>query len=220
LAAAVTFLAAISHPRGLLLLAPLLWEWARVERPWERWRRSWRDPHAWRDGLLVLGAIPAAYLAMAAISWRATGGDPLAFVHVHGDFDRVALEPWLVVRLFFGILYRSAPGSFSQAHVLSDVGAVAVIVLVIGLGVAYRRIPASFALYTMGLVALTIASPTPSLVDPFVSAGRLLIPAIPVFLLLAAWAERRPWLTWLLVGVGLSLQVVLATFFINGGWLI
>lgn len=207
--------AGLSRPSGLLLFLPLAWEWTRTERPWARWR-EWR---IWRDGVLALGAVPAAYLVMALLSWL-YAGNPLAFITVHASFDRVKLPPWEVARLLFGVLYRASPGSFVQAHNLSDVGPVLAVLLIVALGLYTRRMPVSFALYTVGLVLLSIASPTPILVDPFVSTGRFLTAAIPVFLLLAAWAEPRPWLTWLLVGCGISLQAMLAAFYLNGGWLI
>ncbi|HEU5441788.1 MAG TPA: mannosyltransferase family protein [Ktedonobacterales bacterium] len=208
-------LAGLSRPSGLLLFLPLTWEWARVARPWVHWR-EWR---VWRKGALALGAVPAAYLVMVLLSWL-YAGSPLAFITVHASFDRVKLPPWEVARLLVGVLYRSSPGSFIQARNLSDVGPVLVVLLVVALGLYTRRMPVSFALYTVGLVVLSIASPTPILVDPFVSTGRFLTAAIPVFLLLAAWAQPRPWLAWLLIGGGLWLQAILAAFYLNGGWLI
>jgi hypothetical protein len=214
-AALCGLLAGLSRPSGLLLFLPLAWEWARTARPWVHWR-AWRT---WREGLLALGAVPAAYLAMSLLSWRAAGS-PLAFITVHAGFDRVRLAPWEVGRLLFGVLYRSSPGSFVQARTLSDVGPVLVVLAVVALGLYTRRMPVAFALYTVGLVLLSIASPTPGLIDPFVSTGRFLTAAIPVFLVLAVWAEHRPWLAWLLIGGGLWLEAVLCAFFLNGGWLI
>lgn len=216
-AALFGLLAGLSRPSGLLLFLPLAWEWARAERPWVR--GNWREWRVWRDGALALGAIPAAYVVMALLSWL-YAGSPLAFISVHADFDRVRLPPWEVARLLVGVLYRASPGSFVQAHNLSDTGPALAFLLIVALGLYTRRMPVSFALYTVGLVLLSIASPTPSLIDPFVSTGRFLTAAIPVFLLLAFWAERRPWLTWLLIGGGVALQAVLAAFFLNGGWLI
>ena len=67
---------------------------------------------------------------------------------------------------------------------------------------------------------LAIASPTPNESDAFLSAGRFVLPSVPVFLVLANWAEDRPWLTWLIIGGGLCLETTLAAFYINGGWLI
>jgi hypothetical protein len=215
-AALIAFVAGLTRPSGLVLLLPIAWEWARATRPWANWR-NWR---IWRDGVLAVGAVPAAYLVMMVISWFVADGQPLAFIHVHGQFDRVALPPWEIARLLIGVLYRAMPGSFTQAHNLSDVGMVLAFALIVIVGAVRRSMPIAFVLYMAGLIVLVIASPTPALIDPFVSSGRFLTAAIPVFLLLAVWAERRPWLTWLLVGGGLSLQAILAAFFLNGGWLI
>lgn len=107
-----------------------------------------------------------------------------------------------------------------QALNFSDVLPVLVVVTVVTVGVVRRQMSFALVLYTLGLVALSVGSPTPLEINPFASTGRFLTAAIPVFLLLARWAERRPWLTWLLLGGGLGLQAVLADFFVNGGWII
>ncbi len=54
----------------------------------------------------------------------------------------------------------------------------------------------------------------------FLSAGRALVPSVPAFLVLAVWANDRPWLAWLIIGGGLCLEATLAAFFVNGGFLI
>jgi Gpi18-like mannosyltransferase len=218
-AALFTFIAAVSRPTGLILILPVAWEWARTERPWQHWR-IWREWRTWRDGALLLGAVPAAYVVMAVISMQAMQGDPKAFISIHSKFDRVTLAPWEIVRLLFGAFYPVEMGSFAQAHNLTDAGLVIVFIVLVIVGAVRRAMPVSFVLYMAGLIVLIIASPTPNLIDPFVSSGRFLTAAIPVFLLLATWAERRPWLTWLIIGGGLYLQAVLAAYFLIGGWII
>jgi hypothetical protein len=216
LAALFAFLAALTHPRGLVLFLPLAWEWMRVERPWEHFR----DLRVLRNGVLVLGAIPLGFLIVAVVDMITTGGDPLAIIHSHASFGRVTLAPWLLVRLIFGIFYRSAPGTLNQAYNLADIGLVLVVTAVLIVAVVRGRMPVAFVLYSVGLIVLAIASPTPNGTDAFLSAGRFVVPSVPVFLALAAWAKDRPWLAWLIIGGGLCLETTLAAFFLNGGFLI
>lgn len=216
LAAAFACAAALTHPRGIVLFLPLVWEWARTDHPWERWR-EWR---VWRSGALAAGAVPLAYLAIAGIDAIATSGNPLASFGVHSGFGRTVLAPWQILRLMFGILYRSQPGTLAQAYNFADIGLVLVVSAVLVVAVARRRMPVAFVLYSAALILGTIAFPTPSQSDAFLSAGRAIIPSVPVFLVLGGWVERRPWLAWLIIGGGLCLQTTLAAFWVNGGWLI
>ena len=215
-AALAALLAALAHPRGFVLFVPLAWEWVWTERPWLRWR-TWAT---WRGGVLALGAVPAAFVLLAGFIWLPVGGSPFSIARAEALYGHVSLAPWYVFRLMFGIFHRSAGGSFAQAHNLSDVGLVMAFAVVIAIGAWRRALPASLALYSAALVVLAVASPVPDLVDPFVSAGRYMVVAVPVFVMLALWAERRPWLTWLLIGGGLAVQVVLAGFFLTGGWVV
>ncbi len=216
LAATFGFLAAVTHPRGIVLFLPLAWEWAITMRPWVAWR-EWR---VWRSGALALLSVPVGFLLVAAIDAIASGGDLLAIVHTHASFDRVSLAPWNILHLALGILVRSPTGTINQAHNLFDIGLVLFVSVIVAVAACRRQMPGAFVLYSVGLIVLSIASPTPHQSDPFLSAGRFIIPSVPAFLVLSSWAKNRPWLQWLVVGGGLCLEVTLAAFYINGGWLI
>jgi hypothetical protein len=214
-AAAIAFVAMLTHPRGILLFLPLTWEWARAERPWENWR-AWRS---WSTGLLVVAAVPLGLLTIAGLDALETG-DPLATFHVHANFGRTSMAPWQIVKLAFGIFLRSRPGTLDQAHNVFDIGMVLLVSAVVVLAAARGRMPPAFVLYSAGLLVAAVIAPTPNGSDVFLSAGRAIVPSVPAFLALAGWAESRPWLTWLLVGGGLCLEVTLAAFWVNGGFLI
>jgi hypothetical protein len=65
-----------------------------------------------------------------------------------------------------------------------------------------------------GLLTLIVISPITWSPDTYASAGRFLIPAAPIFLLLARWSSRRPGLDLFLVGCFL-LQGALLTLWLT-----
>jgi hypothetical protein len=85
-----------------------------------------------------------------------------------------------------------------------------------------RRIPAAYSLYLAGLLLLCLSSPVVGADFPlaFVSVGRYLLAAIPVYLALSRIMRRYPWLDTLLIGGGFALQALLIAFVLNGGWLV
>jgi hypothetical protein len=225
-AATCAFLATLTRPTGVILAAPLVWEYGR-QHGW--WRRDW-----WRqlrvralpqvpqrtlaEALLVVGAVPAGLGAYMLYLWRGFG-DPLLFLHAQQHFWRHG-----------GTIGGAAPSAaaaqdvplfaftYDQARSLVELGAVAIFLLLTV--AAARRMPALYTLYMAGLLLLIVASPRPDRLGIFVSAGRYFVAAIPIFLLLGRWAARRPWLDMLLVGGGFMLQAIFADFFLAGGWMV
>lgn len=88
--------------------------------------------------------------------------------------------------------------------------------------VTIRRIPASYSLYLAGLLLACLSSPILGALFPevFVSVGRYLLVAIPVYVVLARWTYRHPWLDTLFIGGGFAIQALLMAFVLNGGWLV
>jgi hypothetical protein len=84
--------------------------------------------------------------------------------------------------------------------------------------IGIRRLPLMLTLYTFGILYLSMASPILNNQDVLTSCGRYLIAAIPIFLLLGQWAERRPWLDMLIVSGGFLVQAMLALVYLRNGW--
>jgi hypothetical protein len=239
-AACCVFLATLTRPTGLALVAPIVWEHGRRHGWWspERWRawRRWRELRTWwearqlprfsrravAEGVAVLAAAPAALgLYMAYLDLRF--GDLLLFLHAeqrywgHGGVANLggAASP---------IQAPSSPSvsvfalTYDQARSLVDLFPLAIFLVLTFLMV--RRLPIMYTLYTAGLLLLCLISPRPDRLGIFVSAGRYLCAALPVFLLLGRWAQYRPWLETLLVSVGFLLQAVLAASFLSGQWMV
>jgi hypothetical protein len=102
-----------------------------------------------------------------------------------------------------------------QAHLLMDFVPLAAFGVLAVVGI--RRWPLMFTLYTFGILYLSIATPRISTGDVLISVGRYLIAAVPIFLLLGQWTERRPWLDSLLITLGLLVQAILTLVYLHDG---
>jgi hypothetical protein len=218
-AALWTFLAGLTRPTGVILIPALLWEYGQ-QRGW--WQLAYWREGRWKELLnirplaqlaLVLGAVPAAiglFVAYTGIKL----GHPLATFNSHHTFwNRHDAPIWQTIPqvIVNGITqpFASRPQSLILLD-LTTVLAVAIITLVL-----IRRQPVAFTLYTAGLLYLSLYAPeprSPVLID---AAGRFMIAAIPVFLLLGKWAVRRPTLEMLLLSLGFMLQAIFVVMFIT-----
>ncbi|HEU5440516.1 MAG TPA: hypothetical protein VFU88_14595 [Ktedonobacterales bacterium] len=247
-AALTAILAALTRPTAVVLFLPLVWELGR-QRGWWRtlsgvfgslrqqewaglaelrmrvraWRaRRWASALDWRavaDAVLLVVAIPAGFGIFMGYLWLRFG-HPLLFLHAQRLYwQRFNVPPWDSIPMAINQLAGLPALSYYQARALVDYGPLVLFTLVTLLMI--RRQPFSFTLYTAGLLYLAVASPMVATRDPdmFQSAGRFLLAAVPVFLLLGRWIRRRPALDLLLIGGGFLLQAALAAYYLSGGWL-
>jgi hypothetical protein len=221
-AAACAFLASLTRPTGVILILPMLWEFGRQHGWWARatWRQAMaataRDGRALAALLAIALAVPEALGLYAAFCWLRFG-DPLSFLHAQSWYwHRTTLGPLGGLGLLLDTAWRN-PWFFLQARTLIDV---APVLLVAALTLAsVRRLPVAFTLYMLGMLALEISAPIvyPGVgILPFVSVGRHMLLAVPIFLLLGHWAARRPWLDLLLVAAGFTLQGIFFIAFLHG----
>jgi hypothetical protein len=241
-AAICAFFATLLRLSGLILLAPLIWEYGRQRGWWSNWSsaETWRArmrhifrPREWTwrwnggvlNAALAVGAIPLA-LALYMLFLGVRFGDPLLFLHAEQVYWNHAtpgapIPPGSPAPT--GIATANGPlalltPSYEQARSLVDLAPLALF-LILTLVLA-RRQPVMYTLYLAGLLALILASPRPDRLGYFVSAGRYLCAALPIFFWLGRWSETRPWLYLLLTSAGFLLQATLATVFLTGGWLV
>lgn len=213
--------AALTRPTGLALVLPLAWEYGRQHDWWRIVRtrdRSWRSlvaPRALGETVLALGAVPAGVGIYALYLWRLFG-TPLMFLNAEKDFwGHTRMPPWQA--------YWLALTNFMHTPAWTDKQAMLLITLVpvTALGVltlaAARRTPVALTLYSLGVLYLCLASPIAGAPDILSSDGRYVLTAVPLFLLLARWSERRPWLETLLVSGGLLVQGILALVYLRNG---
>lgn len=218
-AAACAFLATLTRPTGAILILPMLWEFSQ-RQDWLHggWRQTLRSLPALRDLALIVGAVPAGF-ALYAAYLGLRFHHPLIFLHAQAIYWHHQSVPlWRTIPYMLLHFIQTPAWSYWQARQLVDLAPV-VIFSVLAL-VALRRVPLSFTLYTLGLIYLAIAQPLLTSPVIIVSAGRYVMAALPIFLLLGRWVSRRPWLDLLLVSAGLLLQAVFALYFLSGNWLV
>jgi hypothetical protein len=155
-------------------------------------------------------------------------GDPLLFLHAESQF-------WHHSGILDLIYHNTPPArqsapvstppaspgaiwGYNQARSLIDLAPVIIFAALTIIGA--RRLPVAYTLYMIGLLTLIVISPRPHRLGLFVSAGRYLIAAVPIFILLGSWARRHSWFDMLMVSCGFLLQAVLAAYFLAGGWIV
>ncbi|HLJ80711.1 MAG TPA: mannosyltransferase family protein [Ktedonobacterales bacterium] len=231
-------LALLTRPTGIILLPPLLYEYGRQHGWWHvaRWRWGfWGDHAHLRDigGALAIVACVAGALGLYMLYLAHQFGDPFLFLRaeqlfwhhtpvvgaVHQTLTQQALPQAPAAATATAAHAAQAPNwTYELARSLVDLAPLVIFGLLTV--IAARRLPGAYTLYMLCLLALILASPRPDRLGYFVSAGRYLLAAIPVFLVLARWAQRRPWLDLLLTSGGFLMQAVFAAFFLSGGWLV
>ncbi len=221
-AAVFAFFAALTRPTGLALILPLLYEYGR-QRDW--WRLEiWRAGR-WRRQLslstlagvaVVVGAVPAAIAAYSIYCWFRFH-DVLMWYHAQYDFwghRRIPIWDtiWLATQTAL------TPG-LTDVQARTLVNLIPVLAFAVITLVAIRRSPLMLTLYTLGVLYLSLASPVVTNGGYVTSDGRYMLAAVPVFLLLAQWTERRPWLDLLLISGGFLVQAMLALVFLHNGFI-
>ena len=205
-AALCVFLATLTRLEGLILLVPLLCEYATSPgRP--RGRRAVVESVGIALAAPLALALYAGYLALRF-------GQPLAFVRRTSMYWNYTTPPlWVSLpNPAAGVLVLPGWGYGPLLTVVSLALFAAGVVLTL---TTLRRMPVSLAAYSVGLlvaggVALFLAP------DTFRSPGVYLVAAAPLFLLLGRWSARRLALDTVLVVFGLLLQAALALVWLSG----
>ena len=217
-AAICAFLAVLLRFTGIILLLPMLWEYGNTHDWWHRafwmdggWRR-WLHRQAVLEATALAISVPLG-LGIYMLYLGKRFDDPLSFAQAEQiSWRHISMLPWQSLPKAIYHLFATAPWTYQQALILIDLAPLLCFTIITVLMV--RRQPFIFTLYLAGLLALVIVSPVTWTPDIFVSAGRYLIPAAPIFLLLARWSLRRPGLDLFLVGCFL-LQGALLTLWLT-----
>ena len=214
-AALFGFLTALCRPTAPALILPIAWE--ALQR--------YRERHAevpMRQALVetapALAACASPLAGIAAYSawlWMRFG-NPLIFINAESTWRHMPLSPILSVPLSIYAFAHISTGSAMQARVLLDLAPILVgIALTL---VAARRAPLAFTLYLAALLYLITSEPL-NYIDVFVSGGRYMIAAIPLFVIMAGWLKRSEWALYMLCYSGAFVQAILAIFFLRHGWM-
>lgn len=227
-AALCAFGATLAHPLGVVLFFPMVWEfgrqhdlriWPPVSRPhWEGRLSaasvSLRAPRVLLQGILVLGAVPLA-LGAYATYLGLNFGDPWLFLQAQSTYWNRAWQPLWSSMLALLQGYAAEPAwSASYTGILVDI--VPLVLFAVLTLASARRLPVAYTLYMLALLACVVSMPTLGAPDVYRSAGRYLIAAIPMYLLLGRWSRSRPWLDMLISSGGFLLQAVLIIQWLGG----
>ena len=223
-AASCAFFAALTRFTGVILFLPLVYEYGRAQDWWVR-RPSFNSLITLRQYLLlrlhrrqlleapaVILSVPlglGTYMLYLGMQFH----NPLSFARAaEVSWLHKGMPPWQALPVALHELFTTPPWTYQQALVLLDlIPLLAFLVITLA---TIRHQPISFTLYMLGLLTLIVVSPVTWTPDTFVSAGRYLIAALPIFLLLARWSLHRPGLDILLVG-GFLLQGALLTLWLT-----
>jgi hypothetical protein len=210
LAGLLGFLAALTRSAGILLVLPFAVEYL-GRRHWQ-WRKI-------RADALPIALIPAGLGLYAGFCWLRFG-DPLSFSHVQAHWGRVLNLPWIGLWRQAAGLWQAAPASFFQAHDLLDLGATLFVIFFLWRG--WRRLPLSYSLYALALLATMLLFPgggATGYLDPLASNQRFALEVFPAFLTLGLLV-RRPTTHQALLVVFSGLLAVLSLVFITGRWFV
>ncbi|MGH2516893.1 MAG: mannosyltransferase family protein, partial [Ktedonobacterales bacterium] len=208
-AALCVFLATLTQPTGLILVAPLVWEYWKERGGGVRVRRGTAAGNA----ALVALAGPAALLLFAGYL-AVRFGQPLAFIQSRSLYWQYTRDPIWTALPFGTTSYLVVPG-WSYGQLVTVTSVVLLVGVAVVTAVVWQRMPGSFRLYMVGLlaacgVALVVAP------DAFRSPGPMLLAAVPIFLVLGRASRRRPSVDMLLVGCGFLIQAALALVWLAG----
>jgi hypothetical protein len=224
-AVAAAFAAGLTRPTAVILVLPLFFEFGAAHGLWLLAVRSkWRElpgrlnPHLLGTWLLVTAAAPLAIGLYAAYLWHLFG-DPLLFMHLQSiAWHRHLLAPWQLLQVATSTWKEAVPWGYDHAMMLVD--ELPVVVFAVLTCIIARRLSLTYTLLMLGVLFTSVATPMVHTPLPFAAAGRYLLPAVPVYLLLGNWVRQRPWLDQLIIGGGMALQTIFIVFFLGGGQLI
>lgn len=160
------------------------------------------------SALGVLGP-PLGLALFGLVLWQAVG-DPLSWEHVEKLWGRSFAPLWVGAARTINFMQHSADAVLVR-RALIEMGLALLFVALIGLGA--RRLPLGETLYCVAAWLVAVSFPDTSY--GLVSLGRMLLPIVPCFLILALLTRRR-WAFALTLGVFLVCFLYLAQSFVRG----
>ncbi len=213
LAGLLGLLATLTRSAGIILVAPYLCEvWVS--------RHGLPTPATWlstiRRALPVL-LVPIGLLLYSLYCWHIVGS-PLAFATVQSHWGRALAWPWEGLIKDIGEIFWLPFGSFYQVHDLLDLSAtIGFLTLTV---FAWRRLRASYALWTTLLVLYVLLSPGITTIDPLVSNQRFILEMFPLFITLAILGSEYPRLHQSILLIFPVLLATLSILFLIGKWMV
>ncbi|HEX8983032.1 MAG TPA: hypothetical protein VF792_09700 [Ktedonobacterales bacterium] len=216
-------LAGLTRPTAFALIPALAWEYGRQRGLWQSafWRAGvWRSLRGIR--ILTAGAVVAAgpalglsvYLLFLQLRYGHAFTAFTAQTTYHGH------RSWPIWQTLAELARRFfLPHSLTPSTVVLYLdGGLLLLFLAITLLNAHR-LPLFYTLYTLATLFFLLSTPVPHRPELLPSAGRYLLMATPIFLLLADWVRKRPALAVVVFGGGFMLQALFTLLFLTGLWI-
>jgi hypothetical protein len=225
------FVAVLTRPTAVVLVLPMLWEYGRQHGWWQLplWKRAWWRAQEWRQaagwdmvrarlasvpGAIAIGAVVPSVMGVYMLYTWVRFGHPLLIFKVHKLYwNRTFVPIWDTAATMVYNALTLPFGDLHQAMIIVD-GSLSLAFIVLTL-LYLRRIPVAYSLYMIGLLGMTLMSPTTTSLILIDAAGRFLLVGFPVFLLLARLTEERPWLETLVMAGGYLFQALFALAFLS-----
>lgn len=209
-------LAALARPIAPALLLPLAWE---ALQRYREARAVMSQRQAIRVALPGLAALlaPIASVGAYCLFLWSRFGDPLIFLKAESAWAHFSLSPLLSIPVAILAFANTPLASPLQLRILLDLAPV-ICGLILAL-LASRRAPLALTLYTLSLLYIVTSVPI-DFTDLFVSGGRYMLAAVPLFALSGGWLRRSEWLLPALCWCGALLQALLAVYYLRHGWLV
>jgi hypothetical protein len=189
----------LSRSISIVLALLFLYEFARQRLP--QLRQSWKErafPQLLRlsRSLVALLFIPLG-LAIYAYGLKVRFNDPLAFTHAQSAWRQGLAFPWVAPLEVFKSLLTNHPLNFSSAHILIDLTAFILFLVLLILSVVgperFDRQQWSFVLF--GFIALIYAVLFPGLtgahLDAMASTQRFVLEIFAGFIVMARYGRRN-----------------------------
>jgi len=201
------FFAPLARLPGVVLVAPLGWEFF---RQWRQARGEGRPPGWWRAWPLLL--IVAGSLAFPLYAYWAVGsGSLLAPFAVHtqrfmGRFAWPWESLWMAVRVL-------ASGRF---RLIEPFDLALTLLFIVLTAEALRTLPLMYGLYMLAMLAGALTKV--SAVQPLLAMSRYVLVLYPGFIVLAKWGWQRAWVHRLAIYLGFALSIFYVGQFAIWGW--
>jgi hypothetical protein len=137
-------------------------------------------------------------------------GDPLAFVHVQGEWNRHFAFPWTLVGTTAGDLVHLRFLDTSVESVTELFDAVSVVLLGVATVVTWMRVQRSYAVL-LGLAFCTFTFQT-----ILYSETREVLTLFPIFIVLSRWVDGHPWRERFVLACFLPSAYFLTSRFVTG----
>ena len=185
LAGIAGFLASLTRTSGVVLAIPYLILYAQ-----RFWLSKQRSQIAWRAKLNALAPIvliPAGIVAYFVFLYFAKGDPFLAGTAENHYWHRHLSLPWTT----FTLIWHAFFSTTANVHfwgVIADFFFTLLPLLILALG--WRRIPPHYALFSLGLIGLSLSFPLET-DSPLLSQPRYLLVLFPVTVIAALWGKNR-----------------------------